>query len=63
MVELVMNEKLVDFLVENLSEVKNVCLKIIDVVCVCEVVCKVWEMICCKGVLDFVGLFGKLVDC
>lgn len=37
--------------------------KMIEVVCVWEVVCKVWDMICCKGVLDIVGLFGKLVDC
>lgn len=58
-----MVEKLIEFLLENFVDVKMVVGKIIDVVCVCEVVCKVWEMICCKGVMDLVGLLGKLVDC
>lgn len=35
----------------------------IMVVCVCVVVKKVCEVICCKLVLDVVSLLGKLVDC
>lgn len=62
-VEQQMNELLVEYLLENLIDVKIVVGKIIDVVCVCEVVCCVCEMICCKGVFDLVGLLGKLVDC
>lgn len=58
-----MNEKFVEFLLENFVESKIIVGKIIDVVCVCEVVWKVCEMICCKGVFDLVGLLGKLVDC
>lgn len=62
-VENLMNEKLVEWFEENLNIVKSIVLKIIEVVMVCEVVCKVCELICCKMVMDVNFFVGKFKDC
>lgn len=62
-VESVINEQFGQWFEEYLLDVKIVVLKIVEVVMVCEVVRKVCEFICCKGVFDIVNLLGKFVDC
>lgn len=63
LVEEVVVKVLEEFLFEMLIDVKIICGKIVEVVWVCDVVWKVCEMMCCKGVFDGVGLLGKFVDC